>query len=235
MHTPGSTHAHPHTSTRADACRHIVSTSQTHVEAQAIHPTHSHTCTKTQPLYTNTHIAQTGIPHKHMSHPPTFRHPHTQIHAHFPGSSPKAYRAAEASTSLAISSPAGQSRARAQGWGRGLSQRKSLCPAVFPIPRASSDPGCLLSSQIPPCRPQLRPAGSRKPWQHHLPQTGWSPARNTRLMKCCSQAREILPLLASAQATLPGPSRHPAASLPEGECPSARGQLLPAKTPPRCC
>ena len=147
---PLALHAHAHTQAHRHlhTCRYMqmqhVHIAQTHRETQAICHTHLDTCTKTQPPYTNTHIAQTGIPHKQMSHPPTFRHPHTQIHVHFPGSSPKAYRALEASTSLAISSPAGQSRARAQGWGE-------ACPRSHHVQLCCPPPGS--PQTLGPCSP----------------------------------------------------------------------------------
>lgn len=198
------THTHTQAHRPRHRCRRMQTQrvhTQTHAETQVTYSPHprSDTCTKTQPPYTNMYVAQTGIPHEHMAHPPTFRFPHTRIHAHFPGSSPKAYRAAEASTSLAISSPAGQSRARprvgAGGVGGGLSQRKSPCPAVFPIPRATSEPGCLLSSQIPPCSPPTQSLPGENHGNTIFPHPGWSRAANTRLRKCCSQAGRYFPYL----------------------------------------
>lgn len=116
-----------------------------------------------------------------------------------------------------------------------MSQRKSPCPAVFPIPRATSEPGCLLSSQIPPCSP---PTQSLQGGENHdttiFPHPGVVPSQEHQVEEVLLPGWKILSLLASAQATLPGPSRPPAARLCEGESPSARGQLLPAKTPPRC-
>lgn len=173
----------------------------THAETQATYSPHprSDTCAKTQPPYTNMYVAQTGIPHEHMAHPPTFRSPHTQIHAHFPGSSPKAYRAAEASASLAISSPAGQSRARAQGWGGG----GGACPRSHHVQLCSPSPGppqslgaCSPPRSLPVAPP---PTQSLPGGENHdntiFPHPGWSPARNTRLRKCCSQAGRYFPYL----------------------------------------
>lgn len=57
------------------------------------------------------------------------------------------------------------------------------------IPKTSSDPGCLFSSQIPPCGPQLRPAEAENHGNTIFPSPGWSPARSIRLGKCCSQAK----------------------------------------------
>lgn len=167
VHTHTQSHGHLHT------CRYMqvqcVHVAQTHVRTQAMYHTHLNTCTKTQPPYTweHTHCANRHSTQVHVTPPSKDIHTttHIQIPTHtdsctLPCSSPKSYRAVEARASLAIiSSPASQSRVRAQGWRRVVPEEVTMS-----IPGPSSDPGCLFSSQIPPCGPQLRPAGSTKPW-----------------------------------------------------------------------
>lgn len=128
VYTPPTLHAH--TNTQTHGCEHTprcmhtlpVHTSQRHIPGSTSH-TNTLTHPPTQDIHTTTHILT----------------PHTQTHTHFPGSSPKSSRALEARpSSLAISSPAGQSRGgrwRGQGGGaRGSHQTSTPHPLNLPRP-----------------------------------------------------------------------------------------------------
>lgn len=134
-----------HTHTQAHGCLHTqmhADTVCTHRNRQTHHrdtpPTFSHlhkdTSTQRQPPSTQKHTHRTNMHFAQAHVAPTyqtFRHPHTDSCTLPLSSSPKSQRAMEARSSLAISSPAGQSRARTccgEGDCPRVSHHVQLCP-----------------------------------------------------------------------------------------------------------
>lgn len=164
IHATGTACTRPHTSTQALA--HM----QIHADATRPHSTDTQRNTghiphtlKT-PAQRHNLLTQTHILHKQAFHTSRCHtHPHSDTHTHrfMRTSLVRALRPTEPwKPAYLLLFLLLQVRAEpGPRVGGGLSQ-KSPCPALLPTPGVSSDPGSLLSSQIPPCKPLLRPAGS---------------------------------------------------------------------------
>lgn len=200
-HVCTRTHKHTGPSTGADACRRNVSThGRTQKHRPHTPPTPAQTpaqrhnlLTQTCTLHRQAFHTSTWHTHPH-SDPPTHRFMHTSLVRALRPTGPQ--KPAHLSLFLLL-------QVRAEPGPRAGAGGGGACPRSHHVQLCSPSPGppqslgaCSPPRSLPVAPP---PTQSLPGGENHdntiFPHPGWSPARNTRLRKCCSQAGRYFPYL----------------------------------------